>query len=266
MRSGQGTRVETSQMSSSVGVQRSPLIQDHFSSARTPDFKARAEAKKAWQARRSAPRSGLFLGLLAGGAIGCLSALAVMSVIPNDARTHAPGAATIERAATVQPVPAANQAAVTKAVTDGATVERREIRPTVSERSVTPAVPAATVPPVVPAAIPVVPASPPAATTRAATVPPGLARTDVSANAKPAVTPVAAPAAIPVAPALVAAEPPAPVLAQTDAADEKPKVAENKRKKKKQTVRHRQRSTPTQLARPDNFNFFFGGDRMARSF
>jgi hypothetical protein len=264
MRSGQGTRVETSQMSSSVGVQRSSLIQDNSSSARTPDFKARAEAKKAWQARRSAPRSGLFLGLLAGGAIGCLSALAVMSVIPNDPRTPAPGAAAVERAATVQPVRAANQAAVTKAVTDGATVERREIRPAASERSVMPAVPAAAVPPALPTATPVVPASPPAAVTRAATAPPELARTDVSANARPAVTPVATPAAIPIASASVAAEPPAPVVAQTDATEEKPKVAENKRKKKKQTVRHRQRSTPTQWARPDNF--FFGGDRMARSF
>src|SRR5215203_2623077 len=134
MRSGQGTRVETSQMSSPVSVQRSPIFQDSFSTARTPDFKARAEAKKAWLARRSAPRSGLFLGLLAGGAIGCLSAFAVMSVIPNDARAPAPGAVD-NRVATAQPVRPANEAAASKAATDTSTAERREIRQVSTDRS-----------------------------------------------------------------------------------------------------------------------------------
>ena len=242
MRSGQGTRVETSQMSSSVGVQRSPVIQDSFSSARAPDFKARAEAKKAWLARRSAPRKGLFLGLLAGGAIGCLSAFAVMSVIPNE--VPAPAAAD-GRAAIIPSARPANDAASVKVVTDGSTPERREVRQISTDR----------------VASPTTSAPVPAAVTRGAP-PSGVARTELSANAKPAATPVVQ-AAIPEAPTAAAGEPAAPVLAQTDTAEQKPKAVEKKRKKKK-TAKQRNRPQPNQWAPPDNF--FFGGDRMARSF
>ena len=256
MRSGQGTRVETSQMSSSVGVQRSPVIQDSFSSARAPDFKARAEAKKAWLARRSAPRKGLFLGLLAGGAIGCLSAFAVMSVIPNE--VPAPAAAD-GRAATIPSARPANDAAGVKVVTDGSTPERRELRQISTDRVATPAPVAA--PPPIPAVSPATGAPVPAAVTRG-TPPSGVARTELSANAKPAATPVVQ-AAIPEAPTAAAGEPAAPVLAQTDTAEQKPKAVEKKRKKK-QTAKQRNRPQPNQWAPPDNF--FFGGDRMARSF
>lgn len=239
-------------MLSMESVQRSPMIQDSFASTRTPDFKARAEAKKAWLARRSAPRAGLLLGLIAGGAIGCLSAVAVMSVVPNEARAPAPGGAAANRAVLTQPARPANDAAGVKAVTDGSTPGRQIS----TDRIATPPVPA-TAPPA--ASTPAT--ATPAAVTRAVTPPPGLARTDVSANIKPAVTPVAAPAAIPAAPESVAAETPPPVVAQTD--EQKPKVAE-KKKKKKQIAKQRNRTQPTQWARPDNF--FFGGDRMARSF
>jgi hypothetical protein len=56
----------------------------------------------------------------------------------------------------------------------------------------------------------------------------------------------------------------APVLAQGETPEPKPKVAEKKKKKKKQIAKQRNRPQPNQWARPDNF--FFGGDRMARSF
>jgi hypothetical protein len=235
------------------------MIQDSFSTARMPDFKARAEAKKAWVARRSAPRSGLFLGLLAGGAIGCLSALAVMSVIPNDARAPAPGVVD-NRVAIAQPVRPANEAPASKAATDTSTADRREIRQVSTDRSAPPSAAAAT-----PAAAPAVSTPAPAlAVTRAVTPPVGFARTDVSANAKPPLNPVAAAAAIPAVPTSAVAEEAPPVLAQTDATEQKPKVAEKKREKKKQIVRQRNRQPSVQWARPDNF--FFGGDRMARSF
>jgi hypothetical protein len=48
-----------------------------------PDFRARAAARQAWLERRSAPRKGLWPGLIAGTAIGCLGAFAAISVLPS---------------------------------------------------------------------------------------------------------------------------------------------------------------------------------------
>ena len=61
----------------------------------TPDFRSRAMAKQAWLARRSEPRHGLLLGLTAGGAIGCLAAFAVLSVIPSHMPAREPASLTV---------------------------------------------------------------------------------------------------------------------------------------------------------------------------
>jgi len=56
-----------------------------MSSTRTPDFRARVRAKQAWLVRRSEPGRRLLLGLIGGGgAIGCLSAFVIMSVVPSE--------------------------------------------------------------------------------------------------------------------------------------------------------------------------------------
>jgi hypothetical protein len=206
-----------------------------FASARdkAPDFRARAMAKQAWLVRRSEPKRGLLLGLIAGGAIGCLGAFAVMSVVPNEGPVRAgTGAVTVtpNQPAGIQTV--SNDAAG-KAVNDIS-------KPNV-EISRTLAAPAA-------ATVPGASLSPRA----------DSARPELSANAKvTAVTPATPPAT-------QSLTTDAPVLAQGGTPEPKPRVAE-KKKKKKQVVRHQRNRAPSnQWARPDSF--FFGGDRMARSF
>src|SRR4051794_17008941 len=86
-------------MSSTASVQRSPMIPTSVSASardKAPDFRARAMAKQAWLVRRSEPKRGLLLGLIAGGAIGCLGALAVTSIVPSEGPKRATtGAAVI---------------------------------------------------------------------------------------------------------------------------------------------------------------------------
>lgn len=62
------------------------------------DFRARAAAKQAWLVRRSEPRRGLLLGLIAGGAIGSLAAFAVLSAIPSEMPEREPTGRTAEGA------------------------------------------------------------------------------------------------------------------------------------------------------------------------
>lgn len=241
-------------MSSTASFQRSAAIPDSgFSRDKTPDFRARAMAKQAWLVRRSEPRRGLLLGLIAGGAIGCLGAFSVLSVIPSEgpARTT-PTAVTI----------AANQPASAQPASDGSNPDRREVRQVSTDRvapvATTPATtkaaaPATTAPA---ATAPVTPASTLAAAPVAPRPDPGVARTEVSSNAKvTAVTPAEPPATQ----SLTSA---APVLAQGDIPVSKPKVAEKKKKKK--VIVRRSRPRTNDFARRDNF--FFGWDRMANSF
>jgi hypothetical protein len=53
-----------------------------------PDFRARAAARQAWLERRSAPPKGLWPGLIAGTAIGCLGAFAAISALPSQRPQH----------------------------------------------------------------------------------------------------------------------------------------------------------------------------------
>jgi cytoskeletal protein RodZ len=225
-------------MSSTTSVQRSSAIQNSTAATgnRTPDFRARAMAKQAWLVRRSEPKRGLLLGLIAGGAIGCLGAFAVMSVIPNEGPARATsGAATVvaNPPTGVQTATPKTEAAAAKP-SEASTPSSSDVRRVAADRS--------------PAA--------PAAPATSATPRPDAARTELSSNTKvPAVTPAEPPAT-------QSLTSDAPVLAQGGTPEPKPRVAE-KKKKKKQVVK-RNRPQPNQFARPDNF--FFGGDRMARSF
>jgi hypothetical protein len=211
---------------------------------KAPDFRARAMAKQAWLVRRSEPKRGLLLGLLAGGAIGCLGAFAVLSVVPSDG----PARVTADNAAI--------QTAGSKALTDGSNAESREVRQ-VS---------------IVPAAAPVTrsaaagPAVAPAATTpaNAAVLAAAPAPTSPRADLRPELSSNSRVAAV------TPAEPPAtesltapPILAHGDSSDSKPRVAAVKKKKKRVVVKQR-RPQPTDFARRDNF--FFGFDRMTNNF
>jgi hypothetical protein len=213
------------------------MIPDSVSSSardKAPDFRTRAMAKQAWLVRRSEPKRGLLLGLIAGGAIGCLGAFAVMSVVPNEG----PARATTGAAPVTANQPTGGQTASNEAAGKGTNdISKPNIE--VARTTAAPTAAAA------PGASPVTPR-------------PDAARNELSSNAKvTAVTPATPPAT-------QSLTSDAPVLAQGGTPEPKPRVAE-KKKKKKQVVRHqRNRPQPNQWARPDNF--FFGGDRMARSF
>lgn len=222
-------------MSSTASVQRSPMNPDSVSASardKAPDFRARAMAKQAWLVRRAEPKRGLLLGLIAGGAIGCLGAFAVMSVVPNEGPVRATtGAATVaaNQPAGAQTAPIA--AASAKATNEASSANGGEVGRAAADRSVAPA----------------------ASTVGAR---PDAARPELSSNAKvTAVTPATPPAT-------QSLTTDAPVLAQGGTPEPKPRVAEKKKKKK--VAKQRNRPQPNQWARPDNF--FFGGDRMARSF
>jgi hypothetical protein len=227
-------------MSSTASIQRSPMIPSSATGDKAPDFRARAMAKQAWLVRRSEPRRGLLLGLIAGGAIGCLGAFAVLSVIPNEGPARATrGAAAVagNQPTGAQTAPTTEAAAV-KTASEASNPSSGEVRRVATDRSPAPVAPAAA-------------ASPTSAR-------PDAARPELSSNAKvTAVTPATPPATH-------SLTSDAPVLAQGETPEPKPKVAEKKKKKKKQIAKHRNRPQPNQWARPDNF--FFGGDRMARNF
>jgi hypothetical protein len=227
-------------MSSTASVQRSPVIPSSATGIKAPDFRARAMAKQAWLVRRSEPRRGLLLGLIAGGAIGCLGAFAVLSVIPNEgpARATTGTAAVARNQPPVAQTPPTTEAAAVKTASEASNPTGGEVRRVGADRSPAPAAPTG------------------AASTAGAR--PDAARSELSSNAKvTAVTPATPPAT-------QSLTSDAPVLAQGETPEPKPKVAEKKKKKKKQIAKQRNRPQPNQWARPDNF--FFGGDRMARSF
>ena len=160
------------------------------------DFRARAAAKQAWLKRRSEPRRGLLLGLIAGSAIGCLGAFAVLSFIPGEMGATASGVMS-----SVSPPAGAATARLRKDLTENNTAPGPVLASTVSV-------------PIAPVAV----APPRSEPTRADTV-----GSEVSTNLVPPVT-----AADPPVTRSLRSEP--PVLAQGAGAKQKARAIKKKKK------------------------------------